>query len=308
MPLDPQIKAIIEADSKLGLPSYNMLSPAEARKQMLDLSPPVDPALTARQTKNLKIPGPKSEIPVKFYYPDGDSPYPVVVYFHGGGWVIGDLKTHNAICHALTKTSGCLVMAVDYRLAPENKYPAASEDAYAALCWVADNADSIQADANRIAVVGESAGGTLAAVVSMMIRDRGGPQIGLQVLVYPVTNHGFNTPSYLEYAEGYILTREIMKWFWNHHLKNENESDLPYVSPLRAENFGKLPPAFVVTAEYDPLRDEGEAYAHRLQEAGVKVKLSRYDGMIHGFFRMTSRVDRAREALDEVSLMLRDAL
>ena len=308
MPLDLQIKAIIEEENRRNLPSYTLLSPSQARRQMLDFSPPVDPQLSAKRVENLKISPQGHELPLRLYYPEGDSPYPTVVYFHGGGWVIGDLDTHHAVCHALSKTSGCLVVAVDYRLAPEHKYPAAIEDAYAAVCWVADNADSIEAKSDTIAVFGESAGANLATVVSMMVRDRGGPQIGLQVLVYPVTNHDFDTPSYVKCAEGYILTRDKMKWFWNHYLEDDDEPDHPYISPLKADNLVGLPPALVLTAEYDPLCDEGEAYAGKLEIYGVPVTLSRYEGMIHGFFRMTARVDGARQALAEVSQALKSTL
>ena len=187
MPLDPQVKAILEEDAEIGLPPYNELEPAAARKQMLDLTPPVDPELMAERVVDENISGPGGEIPIRLYYPKGDPPYPVVVYFHGGGWVVGNLDTHHALCHALSTSSGCLVAAVDYRLAPEHRYPAAIEDAYAATCWVVENAEAIQADSGRIAVIGDSAGGTLAAVVSMMARDKGGPEISLQVLIYTIT-------------------------------------------------------------------------------------------------------------------------
>jgi acetyl esterase len=308
MPLDPQAKIILQEDAARNLPAYHDLSPLAARKQMLELSAPVDPMLTAERVVDQRIAGPGGEIPVRLYYPAGDPPFAVAVYFHGGGWVIGDLDTHHALCHALSKSSGCLVAAVDYRLAPENRYPAAVEDAYAATCWVADNAEAIQADARRIAVGGDSAGGTQATVVAMMARDRGKPDIALQVLIYPITDHNFNTPSYLNNADGYMLTRDLMMWFWNHYLADEKLADDPYVSPLRAVNLTDLPQALILTAEYDPLCDEGETYARRLQEAGVKVKLTRYDGMIHGFIRMTSRLDKARQALDEVAENLRRIL
>jgi acetyl esterase len=190
----------------------------------------------------------------------------------------------------------------------ENRYPAAVEDAYAATCWVADNAEAIRADAGRMAVVGDSAGGTQATVVAMMSRDPGKPNIALQVLIYPITDHNFDTPSYLKNADGYMLNRDLMMWFWNHYLVDENLAHDPYVSPLRAVNLSDLTQTLILTAEYDPLRDEGEAYAKRLQQAGVKVKLTRYDGMVHGFIRMTSRLDKARLALDEVAETLRSIL
>ena len=308
MSLDPQVKEILTEAAALGLPAYHDLSPAEARQQMLDLAPPADPLLTIKRVENRSIPGPGGEIPVRLYYPAGDPPFAVLVYFHGGGWVIGDLDTHHGVCHALAKTSGCLVVSVDYRLAPEHCHPAAVEDAYAATAWVAENSDAIQADPDRLAVGGDSAGGHLAAVVALMARDRKGPHIDLQVLIYPITNYDFNTPSYTENKEGYMLTRDLMQWFWKHYIKDESEANHTYVSPLQAENLNDLPQALIVTAEYDPLRDEGEAYGKRLQEAGVNVALTRYPGMIHAFIRMTTRLDKAREAIDEIAVTLRGVL
>ena len=305
MPLHPQVKKILEEAELLGLPDYQDLSPAAARKQMLDLTPPVDPSLAVKKVENLMIPGPDGKIPIRLYYPSGDPPFAVIVYFHGGGWVMGDLDTHHGVCQALAKRSSCLVVSVDYRLAPEHRYPAAVEDAYAATSWVAENADAIQADPDRLAVGGDSAGGHLAAVVALMARDRKGPRIDLQVLIYPITDCKFNTPSYIENKEGYMLTIDLMKWFWNHFIEDEGQANDPYVSPLRAKNFSDLPQALIITAEYDPLRDEGEAYGKRLQEAGVKVTLSRHPGMIHGFIRMNARLDKAKEALDEVAGRLR---
>lgn len=299
---------ILEEAAALGLPAYQDLSPAEARKQMLTLAPPVDPLLAVKRIEDRRIPGPDGEIPIRLYYPAGGPPFAVLVYFHGGGWVIGDLNTHHGFCHALAKTSGCLVVSVDYRLAPEHRYPAAVEDAYAATVWVAENSDVIHSDPDRLAVGGDSAGGHLAAVVALMARDREGPRIDLQVLIYPITDYNFNTPSYTENKEGYLLTRDLMKWFWNHFIDDEGEANHPYVSPLRAENLSDLPQALIVTAEYDPLRDEGEAYGQRLQEAGVTVTQSRYPGMIHAFIRMTARLDKAKEALDQVAGTLRRVL
>jgi acetyl esterase len=308
MPLDPQVKKILEESAAQGLPAYQDLSPSEARKQMLDLTAPVDPLLTVDKVENRSIPGPDSEIPVRLYYPEGIPPFAVVVYFHGGGWVIGSLDTHHGVCHALAKKSGCLVVSIDYRLAPEHRHPAAVEDAYAATVWVAENADAIQADPQRLAVAGDSAGGHLAAVVAQMARDRQGPRLCSQILIYPITDFNFETPSYLNNADGYMLTRDLMRWFWNLYLATGEPADHPYVAPLRAKDFRNLAPALVITAEYDPLRDEGEAYAAKLQQAGVNVKSIRYDGMIHGFFRMTSRLDKANEALNEVAGELKGLL
>jgi len=306
MPLDPQVIKILKEAKALGLPAYQDLSPTEARKQMLDQAPPVQPDLSVQKVVDRQIPGPEGGIPIRLYYPVGDGPFPVLVYFHGGGWVIGDLDTHHGFCHALAKTSGCLVVAVDYRLAPEHRYPAAVEDAYAATRWVAENSGLIQADPDRFAVCGDSAGGHLAAVVSMMARDRKGPHIDLQILIYPIIDCRFDTPSYEENKEGYMLTRDMMKWFWYHFINDEREAEDPYVSPLRATNLRDLPRALILTAEYDPLRDEGETYGKKLQETGINVTLTRYPGMIHGFIRMTAVLDKANDALDQVAGKLRE--
>jgi len=305
MPLDPQVKQILDEAEALRLPAYQDLSPPEARKQMLDLTAPVDPLLTVDRVENRRIHGPAGEIPLRLYYPARDPPYAVVVYFHGGGWVIGNLDTHHGLCHAFAKTSGCLVVSVDYRLAPEHRHPAAVEDAYAATSWVAANTAALQADPERMAVAGDSAGGHLAAVVALMARDRRGPRLDLQILIYPITDFNLDTSSYLNNADGYMLTRDLMRWFWNHYLETEKFADHPYVCPLRAKDLAGLAPALVITAEYDPLCDEGEAYAQKLRQAGVKVKYIRYGGMIHGFLRMTSRLDKAKEALEEVAGVLK---
>jgi acetyl esterase len=308
MALDPQVKAILEEDAARGLPPYIELEPVAARRQMLDLSPPVEPQLAADRIEERLIPGPQSDIPLRLYYPHSDPPYALLVYYHGGGWVIGDLDTHDALCQALAKTSQCLVVAVDYRLAPEHPYPAAIEDAYAATCWAADNAVSLHADPKRLAVIGDSAGGALATVVSMMARDKGGPEISLQVLIYPITDYNFDTPSYSKNAQGYMLSRELMQWFWNHYLEDITVAGHPYVSPLRAQNLDGLPQAMILTAEYDPLCDEGRAYAHKLQANGIDTTYSHYEGMIHGFIRMTTRLDQAQKALEEVSNKIKSVL
>jgi acetyl esterase len=199
------------------------------------------------------------------------------------------------------------VASVDYRLAPEHRYPVAAEDAFAATCWVARHGSQLGIDTGQLAVAGDSAGGNLAAVVSLMSRDRGGPALALQALIYPVTHHNLDTRSYREHADGYLLTRNAMRWFWNQYLQGPGDGAQPYASPLLAEELNGLPPALVITAEYDPLCDEGEAYAGRLREAGVPVTLTRYPGMIHGFFRMINLLDKARAARDEVAAALRKA-
>ena len=257
--------------------------------------------------ENRTVPGPAGQIPVRIYTPVGTAPFPVLVYFHGGGWVIGNLDTHDGICRSLANRVGCLVVSVDYRLAPEHPFPAAPEDCYAATRWLAEHAGSLGGDKGRIAVGGDSAGGNLAAVVALMARDRGGPKLAFQLLVYPATDTDFETRSYRENSEGYFLTRADMVWFWNHYAPRDEDRRNPYAAPLRAASLRGLPPALVITAEFDPLCDDGNAYAARLREDGVPVRLSQQDGLIHGFFQMGAVIDRGRASVDEASRALKDA-
>jgi acetyl esterase len=256
---------------------------------------------------NRRIPGPAGEIPIRIYVPNESTSVPVLVYFHGGGWVGGDLDSHDALCRALTNAAGSAVVAVDYRLAPEHKFPSAADDCYAALLWVAAHAEEFGGDATRLAIGGDSAGGNLTAVVAQMARDRSGPAVLLQLMLYPVTDFNFETPSYRQNAEGYLLTRDSMIWFWNHYLRTEADGSSPLASPLRAANLRGLPPALIITAGFDPLRDEGDAYAARLREAGVPVTLKCYDGMIHGFLGLLSVLDQGRQGIAEAAAGLRTA-
>jgi acetyl esterase len=253
------------------------------------------------------VPVAGGEITVRVYTPVGAAPHPGLVFYHGGGWVIGDLDTHDGICRSLANAADCAVASVDYRMGPEHRYPVAAEDAYAAYRWVRDGASRLGIDSARVAVGGDSAGGNLAAVVSLMARDRATPLPVFQLLIYPVTDHDLDTPSYHENATGYVLTREAMRWFFGHYLARDEQGREPYACPLRAPSLAGLPPALVMTAECDPLRDEGEAYAGRLRDAGVPVTLTRYPGMFHGFFRMTRLLDKARAALDEAAGALHKA-
>jgi acetyl esterase len=237
--------------------------------------------------------------------PQGEKPLPVVVYFHGGGWVIGSIETHDAPCRELANRSGAIVVSVEYRMAPEHPFPAAPEDCYAATAWVADHAAEFGGDPARLAVAGDSAGGNLAAVVALMTRERNGPPLRFQLLIYPAVDARMGYASIDENSTGYFLTKADMHWFYGHY--GADPSDWR-ASPLLAPDHSGLPPALVLTAEYDPLRDEGEAYARKLQEAGVPVTLRRYDGQIHGFTIMTAAVDRACEAVNQAAADLRQAL
>ena len=305
MPLDSQAKAVMDLVAAMGLPPNHTVSPEDARAN--GKSRPRAPGPEVTKVEDREIPGPDSQVPVRIYTPEGSGPFPVLVWFHGGGWVLGDLDNSDGVSRHLTVTAGVVVVSVDYRLAPETKFPGPAEDCYYATKWVSENAASLNADPNRIAVGGDSAGGNLAAAVSLMARDRGGPSVGFQLLVYPVTDRNFSTISYRENGEDYSLTRDGMIWFWDHYLAKDSDADNPYASPLRAQRLKDLPPALVITAEYDPLRDEGEAYAHRLRNAGIPANSSRYDGMIHGFFGMSAAVDKGKQAIEEASAALQAA-
>jgi acetyl esterase/lipase len=305
MPLDPQAQALLDQVKALGGPQLNELSPPDARVAAKALGALSGPPQAVAKVENRNIPGPAGDLPVRVYTPAGSGPFPVLVYFHGGGWVIGDLDTQDGPCRALANGAGCVVVSVDYRLAPEHKFPAAPEDTFAATQWVAANAAALNADVSRIAVGGDSAGGNLSAVTAIMARDRGGPPLVFQLLIYPVTDGACDTASYRDNADGYLLTKDMMQWFWDHYVRNAADRQNPLASPLRARSLSGLPPALVQTAEFDPLRDEGEAYAARLEEAGVPVTLTRYHGMIHGFFGTGSLIDQAHVAIAEAASALR---
>ena len=307
MPLDPQAQRVIEAMAALNLKPVEESTPAEARESIRTRTAALGPFPDVAAVVDHRVAVSGGEITVRAYSPDGPGPHPALVYYHGGGWVIGDLYTHDGLCRSITNAARCAVLSVDYRLAPESKYPVAVEDSYAALLWIVSNAERLGIDRRRMAVGGDSAGGNLATVMALMARDRTGPRLALQVLIYPVTDHDLDTRSYRENATGYILTREGMRWFWNHYLASEAQGREPYASPLRAASLVGLPPALVITAEYDPLCDEGEAYAARLRDAGVPVTLTRYPGMFHGFVRLTNVLDKARTALDEIASSVQKA-
>jgi len=305
MPLDQQARRVLDQLAALGLPPNHTVSPQQARINMNSRPQSAGPEVA--RVEDRAIPGPGPDVPVRIYTPDGRGPFPVLVWFHGGGWVVGDLDTADGTARRLTAQTGCVVVSVDYRLAPEARFPAAAEDCYAVTQWVATNAAGIDADPGRIAVGGDSSGGNLAAVVSLMARDRGISPPVFQLLVYPVIARDFDTGSYRQNGEGYGITRDSMKWYWDLYLTEDADASNPYAAPLLANDLSGLPPALVITAEFDPLCDEGEAYAQRLQEAGVAVTYSRYDGMIHGFFGMPAFIDRGRIAVGEASAALKAA-
>jgi len=300
MPLHPLAQAFVDQHAAAGFQPACRMSVDEARVMSAEMFASAPPGATVAKVEDLRIDGPAGrKISLRVYTPAGEKPFPVIVYFHGGGWVVGDLAAQDADCRTIANAVGCVVVSVDYCLAPENKFPAPAEDAYEALRWCAENCDRLGgAPEARIAAGGTSAGANLAAVVALMARDRGGPELACQVLTVPVTDYNFNTESYLENGEAYVLTREEMQWFWDHYLRTPDDADDPYASPLREPDLSNLPPALVQTAEFDPLRDDGRAYADRLIAAGVPVTYRCYEGMIHMVL--------GPEAMDDLAAFLKE--
>ena len=304
MPVDPQIQALL--DKGTGVPATHTLPVDVARAQyearIALMAPPADIAAVCEQT----IEGPGGPLRLRIYTPHDTSPFPLLVFFHGSGFVLCSLDTHDGMCRNLFAGAGCVVASVDYRLAPEHKFPAGIDDCLHATRWAAVHALELGADPTRIAVGGDSAGGNMAAVIAIRVRDEGGPGLCGQLLLYPVTDyHTPGTPSYEENAEGYGLTRDTMEWFWGHYLRDPSEAAHPHASPLRAADLSGLPPALIITSQYDPLRDEGELYAERLKDVGVMVSVSRYEGANHGFMFWVGLVDKAGEAMEESCKWLR---
>ena len=301
MPLHPDCRKVLDMLDSLGMKDFSELTPTEARE--LSLTPPPEAPTPVAEVVNRSISGPDGNIPLRIYRPAG-APLGVLVYFHGGGWVVGGLDSHDETCRRLCAGAGVAVVAVDYRLAPETRYPGAVRDCRHATVWVAENAAQLGFDPARLAVGGDSAGGNLAATTAQMARDEGGPRIAFQLLVYPVVDADFDRPSYQANAAGYLLSRRAMQWFWDHYAPAAEQRSEPYAAPLKGSLVG-LPPALVQVAEFDPLRDEGVAYAQALEAAGVPVRLTCYDGMIHGFFGLFDAIGAAGQAMYEACEALR---
>jgi acetyl esterase len=309
MALHPQCKAFLDQLAAMGGKQLYEMTPVEARATGAALTDLGVPVQEVARIENRTIPGPAQPIPVRIYRPVPSGTLPALVYFHGGGWVIGSLDSHDRECRALANQSGCAVIAVDYRLAPEHPFPAAVEDAYAATRYIADHAAEFGIDPQRLAVGGDSSGGNLAAVVTLMAREKGGPKLAFQLLVYPgVDLTDDHRPSMLEFADGHFLTRTLMDYFANHYVPKPEDRRNVQVSPLFASDFRGLPPAMVITAECDLLRDQGELYAQKLQEAGVPVTVKRFDGMIHPFFSFGGIIDDGRAAHSAAASAVRTAL
>ena len=311
--LDPQAKAVIDLVIKSGRPPFHKLSPKDARQMYRDTRPAsTPPAPEIGAVRDLTAESAAGPIPLRLYRPHGVPParaLPALVYFHGGGWVIGDLDTHDVFCRQITAGAGISVIAVDYRVAPEHRFPAAADDAWAATRWIAAHGADLGIDAGRLAVGGDSAGGNLAAVVALQARDQRGPSIAFQVLLYPVTDVAAEAQSYADFADDFMLTRDSMRWFIAQYLGGSPREATDWrVSPLRAPSLAGVAPALVVTAGFDPLRDEGDAYARRLREAGVRVDAVCYGGMIHGFAPMGRLIETGNRAVAHVAATLRQEL
>ena len=307
MPLDDDVQMLINMLAAPGAPSLTSLSVEDARANMRNLTSLRTSVEDLPRIENLKIPGPHGDIPARLFAPGTAPGLPILVYFHGGGWVLGDLDTHDGTCRSLAKLIDGIVISVDYRLAPEHKFPVALDDCYAAALWAVENAASIGGDPRRVAVGGDSAGGNLSACVALKSRDEGKPRLVHQLLVYPVTDARLDTASYRDNAEGYFLSRADMEWFWNHYLDKPEDGANPYASPLRSTDLRGLPSATIITAEFDPLRDEGESYGKKLKDAGVPVEVKRYDGVIHGFFSMGDVLAKGKVAMQHAADALKKA-
>jgi acetyl esterase len=298
--LDPKVRAALDAQGPV--PEYRSQPLAGLRKNFDTMAaklPKLNEPLARVETKTL------GAFRIRLYSPGGKGPFPALLFFHGGGWVLGDLESHDDVCRSLARRTPAVVVSVDYRRSPEVKFPGPLDDCEAALRWLHEHAAELGVEASRIAVGGDSAGGNMAAGLAIRIRDKGGPRIAFQLLIYPATDRSVGTESYREFASGFGLSRSNMQWFWESYLNETAERDNPEVSPLRAKSLAGLPPAFVLTAQADVLRDEGEAFAKRLHEAGVAVKAVRYRGMNHGFIRMGGVYPEADHALSDLADALR---
>ncbi|WAL75552.1 alpha/beta hydrolase [Kitasatospora sp. YST-16] len=315
MPLHPQAEALRRQRAEAGTPPLYTRTLAEARAaDLADIRAAAGNPEPVGSVEEFTVPGPGGPLPLRVYHPAPEAeaenaaaaPLPVLLYLFGGGWTLGSLDTGDAICRRLTNAVGCVTVAAGYRLAPEHPFPAAVHDVAAAAEWIAGHAAQLGADPARLAVAGDSAGGNLAAALTLLARERGGPAIRHQLLVYPNTDHRVPPPGTDD--DPLLFNRRSVAWYWGHYLADPADGANPLASPLRAPSLAGLPPATVLTAEYDPLRDEGEQYAEALRAAGVPVELRRYDGMPHGFFAMSGVLDGGRDAQQHAAARLREAL
>jgi acetyl esterase len=306
MSLDPQTRALVDQIESSGFPGFSRMTVQQAREalvQMRELAGPPEPI----DTEDYTLAGPGGDLRVRLYRPDAPAGLPALVYFHGGGFVCGSLDTIDGPLRALANRSGCAIASVDYRLAPEHRFPAAFDDAVAATEWLHAGVE-LGLDPSRIAVGGDSCGGGLAAAVALSARDRGGPPIAFQFLIYPMLDPDCTSASQWNFGEGFLVTRDDLRWFWDHYLPSPEAGRSPWASPLLAGDFAGLPPALIVTAEFDPLRDEGESYAAALRAANVPVQLIQLEGMIHACFQMAGVIDRSKRLLETAAVALGEAL
>ncbi len=303
MPIDPLAQAWLDEVAATGNPPTHLSTPEALRASRV--TPPAGPDV--HKTADMAVAGPDGPVPVRLYWPSEDPGLPILVWYHGGGWVTGTLDHADATARRLCSLGQCIVISVDYRLAPEHPYPAGRDDAYAAVVWAFQNAKRFGGDSERIAVGGDSAGGTLAAVVAQMVRDRAGIPLKFQLLVYPVTDAAMDTASHRDATNEFGLNRDAMAWYWDRYAPEGVDRADPYVSPLKQENLEGLPPAYVITAECDPLRDEGNAYADALRAAGVPVESECFAGQVHAFFVNAHRFPEGMRAVETATTLLRKA-
>jgi acetyl esterase len=305
--LNPKIKMMLDQMNSIPKLDLKTITPKEYRalQEQMRQAPTTVERVGAVEDK--KLPLKDRDIRVRVYKPEGNGKFPALVYYHGGGWVLGNIDSHDGVCRAIVNMAQCTVISVDYRLAPEHKFPAGVHDAYDALVYISDHAEEFDIDANRIAVGGDSAGGNLAAVTSIIAKEKGGPSIIHQFLLYPSTGRDYELPSMKENSEGYFLTQELMEWFGEHYVNKQEDWKHPYASPVLAEDLSNLPPATILTAQYDPLRDSGALYAEKLRENEVPVFYKNYHDLIHGFANFIEFVPEAREALKEGAESLKEA-
>lgn len=311
MPLDPLLKAFLDQMASQPGPKMSEIAPAQARELFVGLMSMVGPKdVPIGKAVNQTIPAPQGEIPIRIYTPVAAAAeaLPTLIFFHGGGWVIGSVETHDGLCRMIANESACRVISVEYRLSPESKFPGPVDDAFAAVTWIEANASALGVDANRLAVGGDSAGGALAAVVAQMAKEKGKPKIAFQMLFFPVTQIGEDTVSMREFAEGYFLETATLKWFYDNYLPAGADKNDPHISPLSAKDFHGLPPAYIMLAGFDPLHDEGLAYADKLRAAGVPVTVSDHADMVHDFIYMQMVLPQAPTALAAAAAALKSAL
>ena len=301
--MHPQVRSYLDAVAAQNRPAWETMPPAESRELFASFKAAFGEGPQLHRVEDRVI---AEYVPVRVYTPSDEDDLPVVVYYHGGGWVLGNLDTHDVLCRRLANETQCVVVAVDYRLAPDAKFPVAFDDCLAATSYVSQHADEFNIDPTRLVVAGDSAGGNLAAAVAIRAAEVGAPEILSQVLIYPVVEPNFETDSYVAHAEGFGLTRKTMMWFWEQYLASKEDASNPHAVPNVATNLSALPPAHFITAEHDVLLSEGESYAKRLQDAGVQTTMRQYPGMIHGFVQLCGVFDVGRQAISDLAEYLRN--